>query len=106
MTTPSFELYEKFFKTLSNETRFQIIKLLMKGPKSVMEISHSLNFEQSRVSHNLRRLECCGFINLKSKGKQRIYSIDQTHMKPIMLKIDKYIGKYNKRLKECHDMKK
>ena len=78
----------------------------MKGPKSVMEISKELKYEQSRVSHNLKRLECCGFIILKLKGKQHIYSIDRSYIKPIMLKIDKYMDKYNKRLKECHDMKK
>ena len=106
MTTTSFDSYEKFFKTVSNETRFKIIKLLMKGPRSVMDIANTLNFEQSRVSHNLKRLECCGFINLKLSGKKHIYSIDQAHIKPIILKIDKYIDKYNERLKECHDLMK
>jgi len=77
MTRSSFFLYEKFFKTLSNKTRYDIIRLLIKGSKSVNEISKTLKFEQSRVSHNLKRLECYGFVISICKGKQRIYSLDK-----------------------------
>ena len=101
MTKSSFFLYEKFFKTLSNKTRFEIIRLLMKGPRSVNEISKKLKFEQSRVSHNLKRLECYGFVLSECKGKQRIYSIEKKYILPIINNVDKYISKYNKRLKEC-----
>lgn len=101
MTKSSFFLYEKFFKTLSNKTRFDIIRLLIKGPRSVNEISKTLKFEQSRVSHNLKRLECYGFITCECKGKERIYSLDERYILPIINNIDKYIYKYNKRLKEC-----
>jgi len=101
MIKSSFFLYEKFFKTLSNKTRYDIIRLLIKGPKSVNEISKSLKFEQSRVSHNLKRLECYGFVISTCKGKQRIYSLDKKYILPIINNVDKYIYKYNKRLKEC-----
>jgi predicted transcriptional regulator len=107
MTKSSFELYEVFFKTISNETRFEIVRLLTKGPKSVNAISKTLNFEQSRVSHNLKRLECYGFIICECKGKERIYSIDKkSHIIDIIKSVDKYIMKYNKRLKECMDHSK
>jgi len=104
MTKSSFKLYEVFFKTISNETRFEIVRLLTNGPKSVNAISKALNYEQSRVSHNLKRLECYGFIICESKGKERIYSIDKkSHITEIIKGVDKYIMKYNKRLKECMD---
>ncbi len=106
MIKMSFDLYEKFFKTLSNKTRFDITKLLMKGQKSVNEISRELKFEQSRVSHNLKILEYYGFVTLKCKGKQRIYSLDKKYITPIMDKIDNYISKYDKRIKECLKSKK
>lgn len=107
MTKSSFMLYEKFFKTIANETRFEIVRLLTKGPQSVNQISEKLNFEQSRVSHNLKRLECYGFIICENKGKQRIYSIDKkSHIVDIISGIDKYMTKYNKRLKECMDHSK
>lgn len=100
MTNLSFLLYERFFKSFSNKTRFNIIILLMKGPKSVNEISKTLSYEQSRVSHNLKKLECNKFVSLENKGKQRIYSLHK-NIKLIINNIDKYIKKYNERLKEC-----
>lgn len=101
MTNLSFELYQQFFSAFCNKTRFEIINLLSKSPKNVSEISKNLKFEQSRVSHNLKKLECCGFINSKSKGKHKIYSIDKRYMLPIIKNINKYIKKYDKRLNEC-----
>ena len=56
------ELYKLFFKAFSNRTRFEIIKLLRKGSFSVGEITKKTSFEQSRVSHNLKCLEACGFV--------------------------------------------
>ena len=101
MKQVSYNLYHSFFKTLSNKTRFEIVRLLIKGQKNVNNISKTLKFEQSRVSHNLKRLEKCGFVSSKGDGKFRIYSIDQKYIVPIINNIDKYINKYNKRLKEC-----
>lgn len=107
MTNLSFKLYKIFFKTLSNRTRFEIVKLLIKGPKSVNNISRNLKFEQSRVSHNLKKLECYGFINCECKGKERFYSINRkSYILEIINNIDKYMGKYNKILNECSDSHK
>ena len=93
--------YNLFFKAISNNTRFEIINLLRTKPHNVSQISQKLKFEQSRVSHNLKRLECYGFVISICKGKQRIYSLDKKYILPIINNIDKYIYKYNKRLKEC-----
>jgi DNA-binding transcriptional ArsR family regulator len=101
MTQTSFYLYEMFFKALSNKTRFEIIRCLKDGPRSVNDLCKELKFEQSRVSHNLKKLEHCGFVQSYVKGKMRIYSIDAQYIIPIMESIDKYIKKYDKRLKVC-----
>ena len=101
MNKNSFILYENFFNAISNKTRFEIIRLLMKKPMSVNEISRKLGFEQSRVSHNLKKLDCCGFVKCKYKGKKRIYSIDKKYILPIILNTDKYLRRYEKRLREC-----
>ncbi len=93
--------YKLFFKAFSNKTRFEIIRLLRNGPKNVTGISLELGFEQSRVSHNLKCLENCGFVNLEWDGKHRIYSLDEEHIVPILEGIDKHIDKYNKRLECC-----
>jgi DNA-binding transcriptional ArsR family regulator len=101
MTKTSFYLYEMFFKALSNKTRFEIIRCLKDKPRSVKDLCNETKFEQSRVSHNLKKLEHCGFVSSKVKGKLRIYSIDAKYIIPILESIDKYIKKYDKNLKVC-----
>jgi len=98
--------YKLFFKAFSNKTRFEIIKLLRKGPKHVSEICNKAGFEQSRVSHNLKCLADCGFVNWKWNGKNRVYSLDKKHILPILKNIDEHIKTYNKRLKVCGVLKK
>lgn len=93
--------YSLFFKAFSNNTRFETIKLLKKKPMSVSEIVKKTGFEQSRISHNLKCLENCGFVNAKQNGKQRIYELDKKHIIPILKEIDKHIKSYNKRLISC-----
>lgn len=93
--------YKLFFKAFSNETRFEIIKLLRKGPKYVSDICKELGFEQSRVSHNLKCLVDCGFVNAQRNGKNIVYSLDKKHIKPLLKNIDNHIKHYNKRLETC-----
>ena len=93
--------YRLFFKAFSNKTRFEIIKLLRKGPRNVTKICKELCFEQSRVSHNLKCLVDCGFVNNKYDGKNKVYSLDRKHILPILKNIDEHIKDYNERLKVC-----
>lgn len=97
--------YKLFFKAFSNNTRFEIIKLLRNGPKCVSEICEELKFEQSRVSHNLRCLEACGFVSAKRIGKNKVYSLNKQHIIPILDRIDKHIERYSKRLEDCGVLK-
>ena len=97
--------YRLFFRAFSNKTRFEIMKVLKFGPKNVTQIIKKTRFEQSRVSHNLRCLEACGFVNLRVKGNQRIYELDKKHILPILKNIEAHIKNYNKRLKFCSVLK-
>lgn len=98
--------YKLFFKAFSNETRFWIVRLLRKGPRCVTEICEELDFEQSRVSHNLRCLENCGFVTATQDGKKKVYSLDEKTILPMLELIDEHIEKYNNHLHECGILKK
>ena len=98
--------YKLFFKALSNKTRFNIIQLLRKKPKCVTEICNELDFEQSRVSHNLKCLENCGFVEFKWNGKNKIYELNKKHIIPVLKEINKHIETYNKRLESCGVLRK
>jgi len=90
--------YELFFRTLANEQRLKIINLLRKGPKNVTQICKELKFNQTTVSHNLRRLKTCSFVFASKNGKERIYSLNKTTIKPLMELIDKHTDKFCKHL--------
>lgn len=97
--------YKLFFKALSNRTRFKIVQLLREGPLDVKSISEQLDFEQSRVSHNLKCLKNCGFVVTQRSGKNKVYSLDKEHIIPILNEIDRHIEKYEERLRRCGVLK-
>jgi len=90
-----------FFKAFSNHTRLEIIQLLRKKPLTVTEICDKTGFEQSRVSHNLRCLENCGFVKVTPNGNFRKYTLDEETIIPMVNLFDKHIQKYRKRLENC-----
>ena len=94
-------LYRLFFKAFSNQTRLEIITLLRKKSLTVTEICEKTGFEQSRVSHNLRCLENCGFVKVTPNGNFRKYELDEETISPIVDLFEKHIQKYKKRLKSC-----
>jgi len=87
----------KFIELLSDSTRLAIINSLETGEKSVGEICSELNMEQSRVSHSLSKLKCCGFVDYKQDGKKRHYSVNENVLE-LIRKISNHMNKY----KSCY----
>ncbi len=86
-----------FFETLGNQARWDIIHLLHKGPYRVTDISEKLDYEQSLISHHLRRLETCGFVKVKTNSTERIYYLNKETIGPILKLVDKHVNKFCKR---------
>ena len=99
-------IHRLFFKAFSNRTRLEILDLLKEKPANVTEICQTLKFEQSRVSHNLKCLEQCGFVNSEQNGKWKKYTLDKETILPIVKLFDKHVDKYKDRLKCCEALKK
>jgi len=93
--------YKLFFHALNNEGRLSIIELLKKAPKNVQELSTEIGMEQSLLSHNLKCLSDCGFVNILKDGNFRVYSINKKTVLPILNSIDEHIKKYERHLKTC-----
>ena len=90
--------YKRFFTTLGNESRLAIIHFLAQnGPKNVSEIVAGTKFEQTAVSHNLKRLLSCEFVHLQPNGKERVYSINKETIKPLLVLMDQHVRKFCKR---------
>ncbi len=86
--------YDLFFETFSNKTRMRIIKALSLSPKSVTKICKFTGEEQSKISHNLKKLMECNFLDVEQKGKQRIYSLNKDTIMPILNLVEKHVHKY------------
>ncbi len=91
MKCPSYNL---FFETISTKIRMGILCLLRGNAMSVSEICKSMNEEQSKISHNLKKLVECHVLDVKQKGKKRIYSINKDTVIPILDLVEKHVRKY------------
>ena len=87
-------VYKIFFTSLANPNRLQIINFLRGGKKNVTEICQGTGFEQSMVSHSLKRLERCGMVFVESKGKNRYYTLNHKTIIPLMKLIDAHMDQY------------
>jgi len=90
MKNCSDETYHIFFRNLASPLRISIISTLKKNPHSVNEISKKLDIEQSKLSHALSLLNDCHIVNVKQKGKQRIYSLNKKVILPMLKLIDSH----------------
>jgi len=91
--------YKKFFLTLGNEQRIEIILCLLEGPKTVTEIVEKVGAQQSTISHNLHQLRACSFVEVEVKGKRRVYSVNKKTISPLFKLIQKHAQTYCK--KQC-----
>ena len=86
--------YRLFFGTLTSRIRLDIINCLRKGPKTVSDLQEENDLEQTVVSHNLRRLERCGFVRSEKEGKFRVYSLNKKTIENLMKIIDAHMAEY------------
>lgn len=90
--------YKRFFTTLGNENRLKIVHFLSEnGPQNVSQIVESTKLEQTAVSHNLKRLLSCQFVHLKQNGKERVYSLNEETIKPLLILMDEHVEKFCKK---------
>ena len=92
--------HNAFFDTISTATRLDILELLKEKPMSVSEIVKALGEEQSNISHNLKCLVDCHFLEVKRDGKKRIYSLNKETILPLLQLAEKHVQKYC--CKECN----
>jgi len=86
--------YHMFFETIAPEMRVKILLALKNRPMSVSELVAFLGEEQSKISHNLRKLAQCHFIDVEQRGKLRIYSLNKETVLPLMKLVEKHVRKF------------
>lgn len=85
--------YEWFFMNFANKTKLDIIMALREKPLNVSQIVKKVGQEQSKVSHNLKKLSVCNILNVKQKGRERIYSLNKETVIPLINLVVKHVEK-------------
>lgn len=88
--------FDIFFETISNKTRMKIVEALMDKALNVGEICSKIKEEQSKVSHNLKILKDCHFVDARTRGKERVYSLNKDTIVPLMGLVERHVSKYCK----------
>ena len=84
--------YYPFFEMLGTELRIDIIRALKKyGPLNVTQLCNILNQEQSKISHNLRKMAQCSILSVEKKGNFRYYSLNEKTVVPILKIVDEHV---------------
>ena len=60
---------------------------------NVSSIVEKTGFEQSSVSHNLRKLTECNILIVESKGRERFYSLNKDTVQPLLKLVQKHVEK-------------
>jgi DNA-binding transcriptional ArsR family regulator len=91
----------KFFSCLSNPTRLATIEILAEKPMSVNEIATTLGEEQSMISHNLKPLVECKFIESNTVGKKRVYSLNIETIEALLRIVKNHAKKHCPKSGKC-----
>ncbi len=64
-------------KALGDDTRVQIVKLLLEGERCACKLLETLNITQSTLSHHMKILSDCSLVSVRKVGKWHHYSLNQ-----------------------------
>jgi DNA-binding transcriptional ArsR family regulator len=98
--------YHIFFSNLSNPLRMKIVLSLKRKEKNVTELSKALKVEQSKISHALSLLRCCNIVQVKQKGKERVYHLNKKTIVPMLKLIEDHSRTFCKGICTCKKYKK
>jgi len=91
------------FNAIAEVHRREILDALMTGEKAVGVIVDDLSMSQPQVSKHLRVLSQVGLVTSRSHGRQRLYSVEPGHLRPMHEWLAKYERAWNARLDRIDD---
>ncbi len=82
-------------KGIGNENRYLILESLMKGPRSVGEITKKVALPQPAVSQHLKVLKAANLVEDSRQGQEVLYSVNVTYMASLLKKLADDLAKKN-----------
>jgi DNA-binding transcriptional ArsR family regulator len=70
----------EFCKALADETRQQILEMLMDGEMRVSDIVDAFTISQPTISHHLGILKQFGLVTSRKEGKEVFYAINRDNV--------------------------
>jgi DNA-binding transcriptional ArsR family regulator len=83
-------MQSRLFQTLAEPSRLQIVEALLSGEHAVNDLVARMDIHQSGVSRHLRILEEAGFVQMRSDGSRRLYSLRAEPFK----ELDDWVTRY------------
>ena len=100
----------KFFSSLSDETRLNIILALSEKPRTVTDIHKYVGKDKltlSAISHQLKQLSDLNIINYKKEGKEKTFELsDKVCWCILRDTFDQFNKKLNINCRKCKTMHK
>ena len=85
------------FNAVAEPRRRQILDALAGGERPVMGLVERLGMTQPQVSKHLRVLREVGLVEVRDEGRQRIYRLNGTPLKPIHDWVARYEDAWSER---------
>ena len=91
------------FNAIAEAHRREILDTLIPGEQAVGTIANDLSMSQPQVSKHLRVLSQVGLVRSRANGRQRFYSVEPGHLRPMHEWLAKYEWALNARLDRIDD---
>jgi DNA-binding transcriptional ArsR family regulator len=88
------------FNAVAEPRRRQILDVLAGGERPVNDLVRLLGLAQPQVSKHLRVLREVGAVDVRDEGRQRLYSLNGTALKPIHDWVSNYERSWTERFEQ------
>jgi DNA-binding transcriptional ArsR family regulator len=78
------------FRALAEPNRFQIVELLLDGPRPVGDLVDRLGLRQPQVSKHLRVLSNAGLVDMRVDAQRRIYALRPAPLQELQGWVERY----------------
>ena len=78
------------FRALAEPSRFQIVELLLEGPRPVGDLVDQLGLHQPQVSKHLRVLSDAGLVDMRVDAQRRIYALRPAALQELQEWVERY----------------
>lgn len=92
------------FNAIAEPRRRDILDALVEGERPVNDLVRALGLAQPQVSKHLRVLREAGVVDVRDQGRQRLYRLNGTALKPIHDWVKGYEQLWSERFERLDDV--